>query len=95
MCVGQLYDTADLLLQCNRDSVRVIHDPRAAHSKAVNNSQAMSTRMVHMAGCSALGKGREQQPGARLTMACFTPPSWHMAASKIVATGHCQRKPTR
>ena len=27
-------------------------------------------------------------------MACFTLPSWHMAASKIVATGHCQRKPT-
>ena len=54
MCVGQLYDTADLFLQCNRDSVRVIHNPRAAHSKAVNNSQAMSTRMVHMAGCSAL-----------------------------------------
>ena len=35
-----------------------------------------------MAGCSALGKRMEQQPGARLTMARFTAPSWHMAANK-------------
>ena len=27
---------------------------------------------MSMAGYSALGKRREQQPGARLTMACFT-----------------------
>ena len=42
----------------------------------------LSEAAKRMAGCSALGKRREQQPGARLTMARFTSPSWHMAPSK-------------
>ena len=40
------------------------------------------------------GEGIQQQPGARLTMACFTLPPWHMTARKIFATGQCQREPT-
>ena len=39
----------------------------------------------------ALSKKRDQQSGARLTMACFTLLSWHMAASKIIGEADAMR----
>ena len=39
----------------------------------------------------ALSKKRDQQSGARLTMACFTLLSWHMAASKIIGEAVAMR----
>ena len=48
----------------------------------------LSEAAKRMTGCSALGKRTEQQPGAKLTMARFTPPVLAHGGNQIFATGH-------
>ena len=69
-------------------------------SKNMRTNMSMSMRIHVRFLCASSsphhgrGEGIQQQPGARLTMACFTLPPWHMTARKIFATGQCQREPT-
>ena len=69
-------------------------------SKNMRTNMSMSMRIHFRFLCASSsphhgrGEGIQQQPGARLTMACFTLPPWHMTARKIFATGQCQREPT-
>ena len=69
-------------------------------SKNMRTNMSMSMRIHFRFLCASSsphhgrGEGIQQQPGARLTMACFTLPPWHMTASNIFATGQCQREPT-
>ena len=69
-------------------------------SKNMRTNMSMNMRIHFRFLCASSsphhgrGEGIQQQPGARLTMACFTLPPWHMTARKIFATGQCQREPT-